>query len=104
MVYATFEFDVGKIDSLLHLPLKTDATFKKQRTSKVPIHLQDKVNRLLDILKQYEINSPVSKKEQPKRNTSVNPVIISANGESLKIRLDAKNLNRPLMNQKVIGS
>ena len=29
-----------------------DEVFKKQRASKVPNHLQDKVNRLLDILEQ----------------------------------------------------
>ena len=49
-VYATSKFDVGKVSSPLHLPLKPDAVFSKQRASKVPIHLQDKVNRLLDIL------------------------------------------------------
>ena len=30
------KFDVGKISSSLHLPLKPDAVFKKQRASKVP--------------------------------------------------------------------
>ena len=45
--YATLKFDIGKNSSLLHLPLKRDAVFKKQRASKVPIHLQDKANRLL---------------------------------------------------------
>ena len=44
-VYAPSNFDVGKISSPLHLPLKPDAVFKKQRASKVPIYLQDKVNR-----------------------------------------------------------
>ena len=60
-VYATSKFDFGKINSSLHLPLKPDAVFKKQRASKVPIHLHDKVNRLLDILEQYNIISPVNK-------------------------------------------
>ena len=92
-VYATSKFDVGKISSPLHLPLKPDAVFKKQRASKVPIHLQDKVNRLVDILEQYEIISPVNKEEQPKGNTFINPVIILAKGESLKIVLDARYLN-----------
>ena len=50
MVYATSKFDVGKLNSPLHLALKPDAVFKKQRASKVPVHLQDKVNRLQDIL------------------------------------------------------
>ena len=92
-VYATSKIDVGKISSPLQLPLKPDAVFKKQRASKVPIHLHDKVNRLLDILEQYEIISPVNKEEQPKRNTFINPVIILAKGESLKIVLDARYLN-----------
>ena len=92
-VYATSKFDVGKISSSLHLPLKLDAVFKKQRASKVPIHLHDKVNRLLDILEQYKTISPVNKEEQPKGNTFINPVIILAKGESLKIVLDARYLN-----------
>ena len=92
-VYATSKFDVGKISSSLHLPLKPDAVFKKQRASKVPIHLHDKVNRLLDILEQYETISPVNKEKQPKGNTFINPVIILAKGESLKIVLDARYLN-----------
>ena len=92
-VYATSKFDVGKISSSLHLPLKPDAVFKKQRASKVPIHLHDKVNRLLDILEQYKIISPVNKEEQPKGNTFINPVIVLAKGESLKIVLGARYLN-----------
>ena len=80
-VYATStKFDVGKIKSPLHLPLKPDAVFKKQRASKVPIHLQDKVNQLLEILEQYEIISPVNIEVQPKGNTFINPVIILAKG------------------------
>ena len=56
-VYAASKLDVAKISSSLHLPLKPDAVFKKQRSSKVPIHLHDKVNRSLDILVQYKIIS-----------------------------------------------
>ena len=92
-VYATSKFNIGKISSSLHLPLKPDEVFKKQRASKVPIHLHDKVNRLLDILEQYEIILPVNKEEQPKGNTFINPVIILAKGESLKTVLDARYLN-----------
>ena len=63
MVYATSKIDFEKMISTLHLPLKFDAVFKKQRASEEPIHLQDKMNRLLDILESYEIISPVNKKE-----------------------------------------
>ena len=94
-VYATSNIDVGKVNSSLYLPLKPDAVFKTQRTRKVPIHLHDKVNRLLDILEQNyeETISPVNKEEQPNGNTFINPVIILAKGESLKIVLDARYLN-----------
>ena len=81
------------MSSPLHLLLKPDAVFKKQRATKVPIHLQDKVNRLLEVLEQYEIISPINKEEQPKDNTFINPVIILAKGESLKIVLDSRYLN-----------
>ena len=73
--------------------MKPDAVFKKQRASEVPIPLHDKVNRLLDILEQYEIISPVNKGEQPKVNIFINAVIILAKGESSKIVLDARYLN-----------
>ena len=33
-VYATSKFDVGKISSSLHLPLKPDAVFKKKEQVK----------------------------------------------------------------------
>ena len=92
-VYAKSKLDVGKINSPLHLPLKPDAVFKKQRASKVPIHLYDKVNRLLHILEQYETISPVNKEEQPKANNFINPVFILAKRESLKIVLEARYLN-----------
>ena len=66
MVYATSNFDVVKIHSSLHLPFKPQAIFKKQRASKVPIHLQNKVSSLLDIMEQNNIISPVNKKTNEK--------------------------------------
>ena len=41
-VYATTKFDVGKTKVKLNLPMKKDAIFKKQRVSKVPIHLRER--------------------------------------------------------------
>ena len=64
--YATSKFDIGKVNSPLNFSLKTDAVFKKQRASKVPIHLQDKVNRLPEILEQYENISPIKKENSQK--------------------------------------
>ena len=49
-VYATTKFDVGKTKVKLNLPMKKDAIFKNQRISKVPIHLRERIQKLLDIL------------------------------------------------------
>ena len=84
-VYAKSKFDVGKVNSPLHFALKPATVVKKQRASKIPVNLHDQVNRLFDILEQYEIISPVNKEEQPKGNTFINSVILLAKGESLKI-------------------
>ena len=92
MIFSTYNFDVGKKDSPLQLPIKSDTVFKKQQASKEPIHLQDNVNRLLDILEQYAIFSPVSKEQHPNGNTFSNPAVILAKGESLIIVLDARYL------------
>ena len=67
MVYATSKIDAGKVNSPLHLRLKLDAVFKKQSARKVSIHLQD--NRLIDILEQYEIISPMKKRLTKRKHT-----------------------------------
>ena len=85
LVYATSKFGVEKTHSPLHLPLKPDAVFKKQRASKILLHLQDKVNMFLDIFDEYEIISQVNKEQQPKGNPIINPVVILAKRVSLKI-------------------
>ena len=92
-VSATAKFDVGKTKVKLNLPMKKDAIFKKQRKSKVPIHLRERIQKLLDVLKKYDIIAPVNKEQLSTGNTFTNPVIILRKGESLKIVLDARYLN-----------
>ena len=53
-VYATTKFEVGKTKVKLNLPMKKYGVFKKQRVSKVPIHLRDRIQKLLDVLKKYD--------------------------------------------------
>ena len=64
-VYTTTKFDVGKTKVKLNLPIKKDAIFKKQRISKVPIHLRERIQELLDVLKKYDIIAPVNKNNYP---------------------------------------
>ena len=92
-VDATTKFDVGKTKVKLNLPMKKDAIFKKQKLSKVPIHLRERIQKLLDELKKYDIIAPVNKEQSSTGNTFTNPVIILRKGESLKIVLEARYLN-----------
>ena len=62
-VYATTKFYVGKKKVKLNLPMKKDAIFKKQRISKVPVHLRERIQKLLDVLKKYDITAPVNKEQ-----------------------------------------
>ena len=59
----------------------------------MPIHLRERIQKLLDVLKKYEIIAPVNKEQLSTGNTFTNPVIILRKGESLKIVLDARYLN-----------
>ena len=58
--YATSDFDVGKIEVELNLPLKATAIFKKQRATRILLQLQDRVQHLLDILTHFDIIAPVN--------------------------------------------
>ena len=73
--------------------MKTDAIFKKQSISKVPIHLREPIQKLLDVLKKYDIVATVNKEQLSTRNTFTNQVIILRKGESLKIALEARYLS-----------
>ena len=66
---------------------------KKQRISKVPIHLREIIQKLLDLLKKYDIIAPVNKEQLSTGNTFTNPVLKLRKGESLKIVFDARYLN-----------
>ena len=92
-VYATTKFDVRKAKVKLNLPMKRMQLSKKQRISKVPIHLRERIQKLLDVLKKYDIIAPVNKEQLSTGNTFTNPVIILRKRESLKIVFDARYLN-----------
>ena len=91
--YSTSKFDVGKIKVELNLPLKATAIFKKQRANRILLKLQDRVHQLIDILTHFDIIAAVNTDYFTTGNTFINPVIIVKKGESIKIVLDARQLN-----------
>ena len=45
----TIKFDVGKTKVKLNLPMKKDAKFSKQRISKVPKDLRERIQKSYDV-------------------------------------------------------
>ena len=75
--------------------------FSKKRISKVPLHLRERIQKLLDVLKKYEIIAPVNKEQLSTGNKFTNPVIRLRKGESLKIVVDARYLNSMIDESKL---
>ena len=58
--YGTSKFNVVKIKVELSLALKATAIFKKQRSTRIQLQLQDRVQHLLDILINFDIIAPLN--------------------------------------------
>ena len=54
-VYYLHKVDVGKTRQKFHVTLKPNVELKRQRASKVPLHLKDKLEKLLTQLKEADI-------------------------------------------------
>ena len=54
-LYSHHKYDINRTKQKFHIPLKKDCEFKKQRPSKVPLHLREKTETLMDELIQAGI-------------------------------------------------
>ena len=54
-VYSLHKFDVGRTRQKFHVTLKRNVELKRQRASKVPLLLKDKLEKLLTQLKDADI-------------------------------------------------
>ena len=54
-VYSLHMFDVGKTRQKFHVTLKPNVELKRQRASKIPLHLRDILEKLLTQLKDADI-------------------------------------------------
>ena len=54
-VYSQHKFDVGKTRQKYHVTLKPNVELKRQRPSKVHLHLKEKLEKLLTQLKSADI-------------------------------------------------
>ena len=54
-VFSLHKVDVGKTRQKFHVTLKPNVEFKRQRASKVPLHLKDNIKKMLTQLKDADI-------------------------------------------------
>ena len=75
------------------IPLKKDCEFKKQRPSKVPLHLRDKLEALMDELIQAGIIRELNE-HNDLNSWFVNPIIILPKNDYVKLVIDARYLTQ----------
>ena len=91
-VYSLHKFDVGKTRKKFHVTLKPNVELKRQRASKVPLHLKDKLEKLLTQLKDADIIREMGDDDEM-GSLFVNPLILMPKNDYVKLVIDARYLN-----------
>ena len=88
--------DVGKISTPFRIRIKENCKLQTQRSSKVPIHYRDRLNKFLLELEKYNIIKQYGFTPEEKLTigtTFLNPLINIPKGDAIKVVLDARHLN-----------
>ena len=91
-VYSQHNFDVGKMHQKFHVTLKPNMEMKRQRPSKTPLHLKEKLERLLTQLKDADIFREMGDDDEMGSHF-VNPTILVPKSDYAKLVIDARFLN-----------
>ena len=91
-VYSQHKFDVGKTRQKSHVTLKPNVELKRQRPSKVPLHLKEKLEKLLTQLKDADIIREMGDDDEM-GSLFVNPIILMPKNDYVKLVIDARYLN-----------
>ena len=91
-VYSLHKFDVGKTRQKFHVTLKPNVELKRQRASKVPLHLKDKLEKLLTQFKDADIIREMGEDDEM-GSLFVNPTILMPKSDYVKLVIDARYLN-----------
>ena len=91
-VYSQHKFDVGKTRQNFHLTLKPNVELKRQRPSKVPLHLKEKLEKPLTQLKEADVNREMGDDDEM-GSLFVNPIILMPKNDYVKLVTDARYLN-----------
>ena len=91
-IYSQHKFNVGKIRQNFHVTLKPNVELKRQRPSKVPLHLKEKIEKLLTQLKDADIIRKMGEDDKM-GSLFVNPIILMPKNDYVKLVIDARFLN-----------
>ena len=91
-VYSQHKFDVGKTRQKFHVTLKPKIELKRQRPSKVPLHLKEKLEKLHTKLKDADIIHEMGDNDEM-GSLFVNPIILMPKNDYVQLVIDARNLN-----------
>ena len=91
-VCSQHKFDVGKTRQNFHVTLKPNVELKRQRSCKVPLHLKEKLEKLLRQLKDADIIREMGDNDEM-RSSLVNPIILMPKNDYVKLVIDARYLN-----------
>ena len=86
------KFDVGKTRQKFHVTLKPNLEMKRQRASKVPLYLKDKLAKLLTQLKDADIIRETGDDDEM-GSLLVNPLILMPENDYVKLVNNACYLN-----------
>ena len=91
-VYSQYIFDVSKTRRKLYVTMKPNIELKRQRHSKVPLHLKEKLAKLLTQLKDSDIFREMVDDDEM-GSLFVNPIILMPKHDYLKLVVGARFLN-----------
>ena len=83
-VYSQHKFDMGKTRQKLHVTLKPNVELKRQRPSKVPLHLGEKLEKLLTQLRDADIIREMGDDDEM-GSLSVDPIILMPKNDYVKL-------------------
>ena len=91
-VYLQHKFDVDKTREKFHVKLKPNVKLKRQRPSKVQLHLKEKLEKLLTQLEDADITRQM-RDDDEMGSLFVNPIILMGKSDYVKLVRDAQFLN-----------
>ena len=91
-VYSQHKFDVGKTRRKFHVTMKPNVELKQQRPSNEPLHVKEKVEKLLIQLRDANIIREMGDDDEM-RSLIVNPIFLMPKNDCVKLVNDARYRN-----------